>query len=125
MLDEMTAVSGDTLFMIVENGWATAVSLGSSEEKQADYITATYAALAEHRTEFGRHLWYGMHDGTPERCAEAALSFVPEGFDTAAAGESWHFFEDYLCTLGLKNNDGTPKLGWQTFQTETDSYLNR
>ena len=122
-LDEMTAVSGDTPFMILENGWATAESLGGSEMKQDEYLRATFAALAENRDRFGRHLWFNLHDGTPEGCAEAALSFVPEGFDTAAAGESWGFFEDYLCTLGLKQNDGTPKQGWHTFQSEMAAYL--
>lgn len=124
VLAEMTAVSGDTPFIIVENGWATAASLGGSAAKQAEYIRATFAALAEHRVTFGRHLWYNLHDGTPDGCAAAALSFVPDGFDTAAAGETWGHFEDYLCTLGLKHNDGTAKQGWHVFQKEMKAYLN-
>jgi hypothetical protein len=118
VLEEMITVSGDSPFIIVENGWATADSLGGSEIKQDEYIRATYAALAQHRDSFGRHIWYNLHDGSPEGCAEAALSFVPLGFDTAVAGEALGFFEDYLCTLGLRYNDGRPKLGWQTFQSE-------
>lgn len=125
VLEEMTAVSGDVPFLIVENGWATADSLGGSEAKQVAYIEATYAALIEHRTDFCRHLWYNLHNGTPDGCADAALSFVPDGFDTKSAGESWGFFEDYICSLGLRHSDATPKRGWQTFEMETAVYLER
>ncbi|VAW35862.1 hypothetical protein MNBD_CHLOROFLEXI01-3989 [hydrothermal vent metagenome] len=38
-------------------------------------------------------------------------------------GEAWSQFEAYLCTLGLRQNDGTPKLGWDVFVGEMGRFL--
>jgi hypothetical protein len=122
VLDQMIERSGDMPFIIVENGWATADSLGGSEERQADYIRATFAALADRRSSFGWHLWFGFHDGERSICEEGGLSFLPPGTDPASLGDSWKAFVDYLCTLGLKHYDGTPKLGWEVFKEELAKY---
>ena len=118
VLDQMIERSGGTPFIIVENGWATAPSLGGSEERQAEYIRATFAALAERRGSFGWHLWFGFHDGEQSICEEGGLSFLPPGTDPDSIGNAWGYFVDYLCTLGLKHYDGTPKLGWEVFKEE-------
>ena len=118
----MIDVSGETPFLIVENGWATAASLGGSEAKQAAYLANTFKALTEHRDSFDRHIWYNLHDGRPENCATSALSFFPPDFDPSSVGEFWGHFEDYLCTLGLRYNDGQPKEGWGVFQESLSSY---
>ncbi|MEW5985835.1 MAG: hypothetical protein AB1791_04295 [Chloroflexota bacterium] len=117
VLEQMITLSGQTPFLVVENGWATAATLGGSEERQAAYIQATFAALQEHRQAFQRHVWFGLHDGLPENCAKSALSFVEAGFDPATAGDFWPRFQDYLCTLGLRYRDGASKQGWAAFQT--------
>jgi hypothetical protein len=122
VLDQMIERSGDMPFIIVENGWATAESLGGSEERQAQYVRATFAALAERRGSFGWHLWFGFHDGETSICEEGGLSFLPPGTDPASLGEAWGAFVDYLCTLGLKRYDGTPKLGWEAFKEELARY---
>jgi hypothetical protein len=122
VLDQMIERSGEMPFIIVENGWATADSLGGSEERQADYVRATFAALAAHRGSFGWHLWFGFHDGEQSICEEGGLSFLPPGTDPASLGDSWGAFVDYLCTLGLKHYDGTPKLGWDVFKEELAKY---
>jgi hypothetical protein len=78
-------------------------------------VRSTFAALDKYRDSFGRHIWYNLYNGQPDNCASAALSFFPPDFDLATAGEFWDFFEDYLCTLGLRYNDATPKEGWGAF----------
>ena len=117
---EMTAVSGNTPYIIVENGWATADLLGGSEQLQANYVQATFEALTIHQANIGRHIWYGHHDG--QACQEAALSFVEPGFDVNSAGEAWPAFEAYLCSLGLRRVDGSPKIGWSRFEEEISRY---
>jgi hypothetical protein len=121
--EQMTAVSGDTPFLIVENGWATSPTLQSDEAKQAAYLQATFQTLAAQRSRFMRHIWYNLHDGQADICTEAALSFVEPGLDITQFGEAWSQFEAYLCTLGLRQSDGTPKLGWITFEVEMEQYL--
>ncbi|HLC22011.1 MAG TPA: hypothetical protein VJM10_07885, partial [Candidatus Methylomirabilis sp.] len=100
----------------------TAPSLGGSEERQAEYIRATFAALAERRGSFGWHLWFGFHDGEQSICEEGGLSFLPPGIDPDSLGDAWGYFVDYLCTLGLKHYDGTPKMGWEVFKEELAKY---
>lgn len=123
--EQMTAVSGETPFLIVENGWATSPLLHGDESKQAAYLQATFQTLTEQRNTFMRHIWYNLHDGQPENCATAALSFVESGTNVAQFAIAWTQFEAYLCTLGLRQNDGTPKLGWDVFVGEMERYLNR
>ena len=122
--EQMTAVSNGKPFLIVENGWATSPILHSDEAKQAAYLQATFHTLTEQHSNFMRHIWYNLHDGLPENCAEVALSFVEPELDTAAFGDAWSKFEAYLCTLGLRHSDGTPKLGWDVFVGEMQRYLN-
>jgi hypothetical protein len=71
---------------------------------------------------FGRHIWYNLHDGQPDNCATAPLSFFPPDFDPTTTGEFWGFFGDYLCNLGLRYNDGTPKEGWGAFVESLSAY---
>jgi hypothetical protein len=122
VLDQMIERSGDMPFIIVENGWATAASLGGSEERQAEYIRDTFAALAQRRGAFGWHLWFGFHDGERSACEQGGLTFMPPGTDPASLGDAWGAFVDYLCTLGLKHADDTPKLGWDVFKEELAKY---
>ncbi len=122
VLDAMIDQSGDTPFIVVENGWATSELLGSSEASQAEYIRNSFEAIAERRGSIERLIWYGFHDGERELCERGGLSFFEEGFDPGSLGESWEPFVEYLCTLGLRNFDGSPKLGWQTFQEQLEAY---
>ncbi len=123
VLDHMLEVAGGKPFIVVENGFSSAPSLGSSESRQADYIRETFSALALRRTTFERHIWFGYHDGQGEVCAEAALSFFPADFDPSTIDpQIWTAFQDYLCSLGLRRFDGSPKMGWEVFQQELEAY---
>lgn len=122
VLDEMMEVSNGIPFLVVENGWATAPSLGGTEQLQADYVRATFAALGDRRAAFRRHIWFAMHDISPAECEKLGRTFFSEDFDPQGLGSAWQDFLDYLCTLGLRSSDGTPKLGWQAFVDATSAY---
>lgn len=122
VLDAMMAQSGETPFIVVENGWATSATLGGSEESQAEYIRNGFQALEARRGAVERLIWYGLHDGERQLCEQGGLSFFEQGFDPGTLGESWEAFVEYLCTLGMRNFDGSPKLGWQAFQEELAAY---
>lgn len=110
-LTEMVAASGDTPFIIVENGFSSSERLGSDEARQAEYVRRSMEAWLEQGSP-SRQIWVGLHD-PPGDCQEAALSFFPEGFDSSSAGqEAWQVFREYLCTLGFRQADGTPKEAW-------------
>lgn len=122
VLDSMIGESGDTPFIVVENGWVTSDVLGSSEAAQAEYVHHSLQAIAERRGAIDRVIWYGFHDGERSICEQGGLSFFEEGFDPAELGDTWNAFVEYLCTLGLRNYDGSSKLGWEAFQEELAAY---
>lgn len=122
VLDQMIEQSGEMPFIVVENGWATSEALGGSEASQAEYIRNSFQAMEQRPGSFERLLFYGFHDGERSICEEGGMSFFPEGTDPSSLGESWNAFVEYLCTLGLRNYDGSPKLGWQAFQEQIAGY---
>jgi hypothetical protein len=38
---------------------------------------------------------------------------------------AWNAFVEYLCTLGLKYNDGSPKQAWNALLDELSRYRGR
>jgi len=126
ILERMIHISGNTPFIVVENGFSSSPVLGSDESRQAQYIRDSFAALGEHKQEFNWHIWFSFHDTLPGTCADLALSFFPQDFDPGSTDISaWSTFEEYLCTLGLRQNDGTPKQAWQAFTEELTIYQGR
>lgn len=121
-LKDMIHLSGDTPFIIVENGFSSAPSLGSDEAHQAEYVRAVFDALAEHREAFGMHVWLSLHDGVPDQCDAIAETFVPPGVDLRADEAGWQAFVDYICYLGLRTNDGRPKAAWEAFVEGLTAY---
>ncbi len=126
ILERMISVSGHKPFIVVENGFSSSPALGSDEGRQAQYMRDTFDALSEHRQEFNWHIWFSFHDLLPETCADLAQSFFPYDPDPADSDVSaWNTFQEYLCTLGLRRNDGTPKQAWQALIEELAIYQGR
>ncbi len=126
ILERMVSASGDLPFIVVENGFSSSPVLGSNESRQAQYVRDSFTALGAHRQEFNWHVWFSFHDMLPETCTDLALSFLPDNFDPGDSELSaWNTFEEYLCTLGLRRNDGTPKLAWQSLIEELAIYRGR
>jgi hypothetical protein len=124
VLESMLQASEEVPFIVVENGFSSSPDLGSDEGRQARYIRDSFSALTTHRSDFNWHVWFSFHDMSPRACNELALSFVPgasNDMDTSA----WNDFEEYLCSLGLKNNDGSPKQAWDVLLAELSRYQGR
>ncbi len=126
VLERMISVSGDKPFIVVENGFSSSPALGSNEDRQAQYVRDSFDALNAHRQEFNWHIWFSFHDSLPQACSDLAMSFFPYDPDPADAGLSaWNTFEEFLCTLGLRRNDGTPKQAWRALVEELATYQGR
>ena len=67
--------------------------------------------------------WFNLHDSTPENCGTAALTFIPHRPDLAEDEVFMTDFVDFLCYLGLRENDGTEKLAWRVWVEESSAYL--
>jgi len=104
---QMVQLAAGRPLILQEVGYPASPILGSSEQAQADFVTAVYAAWQSAGPTAIPFLdFFLMHDLTAAQCDTLAMYYgLPNNAN----------FKAYLCSLGLRNVDGTPKLGWQAF----------
>ncbi len=109
---------------VVETSWSSSPNLESSEEKQAEYVREIFGILKENREKIEFLMWITLYDSTPEECRKAAEFFVT-GVDDASLGnrEFMARFSDFMCFLGLRREDGTPKPAWDEWISQVETYL--
>ena len=122
-IEGMLDLAGDKPIAIVELGWNTADLLGGSQEDQAAFVRESFRLLPRYRDRIAFVSWYTLHDAQPEHCRESALTFIPPGSGIEENQAFMERFTAFLCHLGLRQNDGTPKLGWEAYLEESSSYL--
>ncbi len=108
---------------IVELGWSTAASLDGTQDDQAAFVQQAFEQLAAHQDRIAFLTWFSLHDGFLENCEQSALTFIPHCPDLAADEVFMTDFVDFLCNMGLRENDGTEKLGWHVWVEESNTYL--
>lgn len=107
----MLAVAGTRPLVLQEVGYpASAVNL-SSEQKQAAFIRNVFAAWTQsaapsvapsaQRIPFLN--FFPLHDFSAQMCADFTVYYGTTG----APG-----FTEFLCSLGLRKTDGTPRTAW-------------
>jgi hypothetical protein len=111
----MLDIAGDRPLVLQEVGYPSAESLGSSEQKQADFITNVFAAWDQAGSKIPFLSIFALGDLSDDLMNQLG-AYYGLAQDTN--------FLDYLRTLGLRQVDGTPKLAWQTFLDEA-AHLNK
>ena len=114
-LDALETVVPGKPFAVVETGWSSSPMLNSSEDLQAEFAEAYFDYLKSTDAEFV--VWLTMHDG--DDCTENAESFLIDLPEVKENPEFMEAFKEYMCKLGLKQNDGTPKKSWEVWQNRT------
>jgi hypothetical protein len=122
-LDRILDLAGDKPVAFAELGWNTAESLSGTQKDQEAFVRETFRLLSLHRDQIEFISWFNLHDSKLENSYEAALSFLPDDSYLVQDEEFMTIFVDFLTYVGLKENDGTPKLGWFAFQEEASNYL--
>jgi hypothetical protein len=122
-LDRMLAFAGEKPLAIAELGWSTSANLGASQGDQAAFVQEVFNLLPQYRSQVLYLTWFSLHDGVPENCRQAALSFIPHLPELAEDKVFMSDFINFLCYLGLRESDGTPKLGWDAWQGGAARYL--
>jgi hypothetical protein len=104
MLD-LAAEAGLPL-ILQEVGYPAAEELGSSEAEQAAFVEQVYAAWAEAGASIPLLNFFLLHDFS-DALTEGFMEYYNlPGFDN---------FYWFLRSLGLRQVDGTPRLGWDAF----------
>lgn len=111
--DALTALYPDRTIRIVEAGFPSSRSNGSSNELQAEFIHALFAAWDEHADQILSITLWIEHDYSPSRLDDIQHS-------------SNNHQADYLSLVGsmglrLWEDDGAPKPAWQALLQETEA----
>lgn len=104
-LAKMVSMAQGRQIVLQEVGYPTSSQLGSSEQNQAAFIASALKAWQAVGGSIPFLNIYELHDVAPDTCNQLAGSY---GLGNDAS------FKAYLCTLGLRKADGTPKAGWQS-----------
>jgi hypothetical protein len=99
----MLTLAGSHPVVLQEVGYPTSSVLSSSEADQASFITNVFQVWQTHLQQMPFLNYFLLHDLTSTFCASLAQYY---GDPNDAA------FEAYVCSLGLRHTDGTPKMGW-------------
>jgi hypothetical protein len=102
-------------YAITEAGWSSSSLLNSSEEKQKEFAEEFFTYLNTTDAEFVN--WFALHDGVD--CQKAAESFLTDMPEVKNNTKFMTPFKEYLCTLGIKKSDGTPKKAWDVWKANT------
>ena len=112
---QMIRLAGARLLILQEVGYPSAQLLGSSEQKQADFVTYAFSAWSAAGKQLQFLNFFALHDFSEQLCDTLLRYYgVP---DTAAS------FKAYLCSLGLRRADGTPKQSWQAMTDAARNYI--
>lgn len=101
----MVAAAGTKPLLIQEAGYPMASLLGSSEEKQAEFVDAVFAAMTRHKDRIACVNFFLLYDFSPQM-TDSFLKYYRLADPK---------FRAYLATLGFKRADGAPRLAWTHF----------
>lgn len=111
-LNEVPGVVPDKPFAIIETCWSSSALLESSEELQAEFVHDFFTFVDSGGAEFV--IWFSLNDQCD--CSEAARTHL-EPFPQLMEDEQYvRFFEEFMCSPGLKYADGIPKKAWYVWK---------
>jgi hypothetical protein len=102
----MRALAGNRPVVLQEVGYPSSAYLASSESLQADFVGSAFQAWETFGSQMPFLNFFLLHDFSESDCDQ----FVAYcGFPS---DQNLHAF---LCSIGLRRVDGTPKLAWSAF----------
>jgi len=111
-LNEVPDVVPDKPFAIIETCWSSSALLESSKEVQAKFIRDFFSFVDSGGAEFV--IWFSLNDQC--NCSEAARTHLEPLPDLMEHAQYVRFFEEFMCSPGLKYADGSPKKAWHIWQ---------
>ncbi len=109
---KMIQLAGGLPVVLQEVGYPSADLLDSSEAEQAQFVHSVFAAWKAAGDRIPFLDFFLLHDMTDDFCSTLESYY----------GVKHPNFHAYLCTLGLRQSDGTPKQAWQAFVDEATKW---
>jgi hypothetical protein len=111
-LNEVPDVVPGKPFAIIETCWSSSALLESNEELQAEFVHDFFSFVDSGGAEFV--IWFSLNDQCD--CSEAARTHLEPLPDLMENEQYVRFFEEFMCSPGLKYADGSPKKAWHIWQ---------
>lgn len=108
----MVELAGGRPVVLQEVGYPSAELLNSSESEQAQFVRSVFAAWEAAGDSIPYLDFFLLHDLSDDFCSDLEAYY----------GLSHPNFHAYLCTLGLRTADGTPKQAWDAFVEEAERW---
>ncbi len=118
-MEEIEELTGNRTFAMEEIGWNTDPGLKGKESDQVKHVGYffDYLESAPERVDYMNY--FMLHDGAKDNCIEQGKSFLEDDSPYLENEEFMDTFSDFLCYLGMINNDGTPKAAWEEWTKRT------
>ena len=124
-LQQIFDLTGDKKVGVFEISWSTSDFVGGSDSTQTEFLEKSFEFYTENESDLEFFTWYRQYDRPEGTCifeeqeiGEDKLTVGGSGF-----GSSEYVIErlnQYVCSAGLINNDGTPKSGWDEFKKQIE-----
>jgi hypothetical protein len=108
----MVEIAGGRPVVLQEVGFASSELLGSSEADQAAFVSSVFSAWEQAGNAVPFLDFFLLHDLPDQMCSELEAYY----------GLQHERFHAFLCTLGLRRADGTPKQAWDTFAEQASQW---
>jgi hypothetical protein len=105
-LPRMVSLAGVRPLILQEVGYPASTLLGSSEQLQAQFVTNVFDAWGPRGDRIPFLNVFLMHDFPQTLCDYFTQYYGLPGNER---------FSQFLCTLGLRKANGTPRLAWTAF----------
>lgn len=110
LFDNMLVLAGDKPVVLQELGFPASAMNGSSDALQAAFFTEAIAAWRARSNRMPFVSLFMLHDFSAQQCADLSAYYNLPNQPT---------FTSFLCTLGLRTADGTPRAAWSAVRTAT------
>lgn len=111
----MVEAAGTRPLLLQELGYPASETLGSSEQKQADFVDAVFDAIAAQPKTIVGGVFFIEYDFD-----QPTLDTLTGYYHIDAAP-----FRAFLGTLGLKKSDGTPRKAWGRYEARLKAWNSR
>lgn len=109
LFDNMLALAGTKPVVMQELGYPAGALNNSTDAKQAAFFTDAIAGWRARTDRMPFLSVFLLHDLTETQCADLVRYYAV----------STPSFQSFLCTLGLRRADGTPRPSWDALRTAT------
>lgn len=111
-LETMTSLAGSRRFVLQEVGYPASPDLGLSEDIQNDFYKAIIPLLMRSK-KIEASFIFALHDLPPGLCNSLMGYYGAIGWPSDLRSK----FQSFLCTLGLRQSDGTPRKAYETVKS--------